>query len=47
MKVFDKVKNQIVEVAFITNNGSIYQLISPEGVYYKRFADEVEEVAEG
>lgn len=42
MKVLDKVTGAIVEVAFITNNGSVYHLINSEGVIYRRFSDEVE-----
>ncbi|MGA5590069.1 hypothetical protein ACPCF3_01535 [Enterococcus mundtii] len=43
MKVLDKVTGAIVEVAFITNNGSVYHLINSEGVIYRRFSDEVEQ----
>lgn len=46
MKVLDKIKGAIVEVAFVTNNGFVYHLINPEGVIYRRFSDEIEQVEE-
>ncbi|EME7082346.1 hypothetical protein ACMDXN_001638 [Enterococcus faecium] len=42
MKVLDKVTGSIVEIAFISRDGKIYQLINSNGVYYKRFSREVE-----
>lgn len=46
MKVLDKVSGVIVEVAWITNNGFVYHLINSEGVIYRRFSDEIEQVEE-
>lgn len=46
MKVLDKVSGVIVEVAWTTNNGSVYHLINSEGVVYRRFSDEIEQVEE-
>lgn len=42
MKVIDKVTNQIVEVADITNHGEVFHLVNAEGVIYRRFRDEVD-----
>lgn len=44
MLVVDKVTGAKVRVAHISKNGSIYHLINSEGVVYRRFSDEVEEV---
>ncbi|MGP9025872.1 hypothetical protein ACT2B6_13810 [Candidatus Enterococcus leclercqii] len=46
MKVLDKVSGVIVEVAWITNNGFVYHLINSEGVIYRRFSDEIEQLQE-
>jgi hypothetical protein len=50
MRVIDKITDQVVEVADITNHGEVFHLISAEGVIYRRFRDEVDvnsqEVAE-
>nr|DAR45610.1 MAG TPA: hypothetical protein [Caudoviricetes sp.] len=46
MKVLDKNTGAIVEVAFITNSGSVYHLINSVGVIYRRFSDEVEQEEE-
>lgn len=46
MEVLDKVSGVIVEVAWTTNNGFVYHLINSEGVIYRRFSDEIEQVEE-
>lgn len=42
MKVIDKVTNQVVEVADITNHEEVFHLVNAEGVIYRRFRDEVD-----
>lgn len=42
MKVIDKVTNQVVEVADITNHEEVFHLINAEGVIYRRFRDEID-----
>lgn len=42
IRVIDKVTNQVVEVADITNHGEVFHLVNTEGVIYRRFRDEVD-----